>query len=57
VGSTWTLVYLKGIIGTLLPKKVPKQKAFPLPRKWVINDYPLLNCITAKNEKFCIQLQ
>jgi hypothetical protein len=24
------------------------QKTCPIPRKWVINDYPLLNCITAK---------
>jgi hypothetical protein len=28
-------------IGTSLPKKVPKQKSCPIPRKWVINDYPL----------------
>ena len=49
VGSTWFVVYLKGIIGTLLRKKFPSKKTCPLPRKWVINDYPLLNCITAKN--------
>jgi hypothetical protein len=49
VGSTWFVVYLKGVyIGTLPPKKVPKQKTCPTPRKWVINDYSLLNCITAK---------
>jgi hypothetical protein len=42
VGSTWFVVYLKGRhIGTLLPKKVPKQKTCPILRKWVINDYPL----------------
>jgi hypothetical protein len=27
------LVYLKGIIGTLLPKKVPKQKNIPIAKK------------------------
>jgi hypothetical protein len=32
----------------LSPKKVPKQKTRPIPRKWVIDDYPLLNCIAAK---------
>jgi hypothetical protein len=39
---------LKGIIGTLPPKKFPSKKTCPLPRKWAFNDYPLLNCITAK---------
>ena len=48
VGSTWFVVYLKGIIGTLPPKKFPSKKTCPLPRKWAFNDYPLLNCITAK---------
>jgi hypothetical protein len=33
VGSTWFVVYLKGIIGTLLPKKVPKQKNLPIAEK------------------------
>jgi hypothetical protein len=44
------------------PQKVSKQKACQTQRKWVkwvISDYPLLNCFTArkKNVKFCIQLQ
>jgi hypothetical protein len=42
---------------TQLPQKVPKQKTCKTPRKWVISDYPLLNCITQENVKFCIQLQ
>jgi hypothetical protein len=46
------------IIDAQLPQKVPKKKTCQTPRKWVISDYPLLNCITAKkNVKFCIQLQ
>jgi hypothetical protein len=44
-------------IDAQLPQKVPKQKTCQTPRKWVISGYPLLNCITAKNVKFCIQLQ
>jgi hypothetical protein len=44
-------------IDAQLPQKVPKQKTCQTPRKWVISDYPLLNCITARNVKFCIQLQ
>jgi hypothetical protein len=44
-------------IDAQLPQKVPKQKTCQTPRKWVISDYPLLNCITAKNVKFCIELQ
>ena len=39
-------------IGTSLPKKSSQAKSCPIPRKWVINDYPLLNCITAKIGKF-----
>ena len=39
-------------IGTLLPKKVPKQKTCPIPRKQVICDYLLLNYITGKKCKF-----
>jgi hypothetical protein len=35
VGSTGFVVYLKGIIGTLLPKKVPKQKNLPIAEKMV----------------------
>jgi hypothetical protein len=35
-------------IDAQLPQKVPKQKTCPTPRKWVISDYPLLNCITAR---------
>jgi hypothetical protein len=31
-----------------IPQKVPKQKTCQTLRKWVISDYPLLNCITAK---------
>jgi hypothetical protein len=31
-----------------LPQKVPKQKTCQTPRKWVISDYPLLNCIAPK---------
>ena len=38
-------------IGTLLPKKVPKQKTCPIPRKRVICDYLLLNYITGKKYK------
>ena len=38
-------------IGTLLPKKVPKQKTCPIPRKRVICDYLLLNYITGKKCK------
>jgi hypothetical protein len=30
------------------PQKVPKQKTCQTPRKLVISDYPLLNCITAR---------
>jgi hypothetical protein len=30
------------IIDAQLPQKVPKRKTYPTPRKWVINDYPLL---------------
>jgi hypothetical protein len=39
-------------IGTSLPKKSSQAKTCPIPRKWVINDYPLLNCITAKIGNF-----
>jgi hypothetical protein len=35
-------------IDARLPPKVPKQKTCQTPRKWVISDYPLLNCITAR---------
>ena len=35
-------------IGTLPPKKVPKRKTCQILRKWMICDYLLLNCITAK---------
>ena len=35
-------------IGTLLSKKVPKQKTYQIPRKRVICDYLLLNYITGK---------
>ena len=35
-------------IGTLPPKKVPKQKTCQILRKRVICDYLLLNCIAAK---------
>jgi hypothetical protein len=35
-------------IDAQLPQKVPKRKTCLIPRKWVISDYPLLNCITAK---------
>jgi hypothetical protein len=40
--STWFVVYLKGMhVGTLITiKKVPKKNF--IPRKWAINDYPLL---------------
>jgi hypothetical protein len=31
-----------------IPQKVPKQKTCQTPRKLVISDYPLLNCITAR---------
>ena len=42
-------------IGTLQPKNVPKPKTCPIPRKELICRYVILNCITAKNVKFCIQ--
>jgi hypothetical protein len=35
-------------IDAQLPKKVPKQKTCPTPGKWVISDYLLLNCISAR---------
>jgi hypothetical protein len=35
------------IVGQL-PQKVPKQKTCKTPRKLVISDYPLLNCIAAR---------
>ena len=35
-------------IDAQLPQKLPKQKTCQTPRKWVISDYPLLNCITAR---------
>ena len=35
-------------IDAQLPQKVPKQKTCQTLRKWVISDYPLLNCITAR---------
>jgi hypothetical protein len=38
-------------IDAQLPQKVPKQKTCQTPRKWVISDYPILNCITAKNRE------
>ena len=38
-------------IGTLLPKKFPKQKTCQIPRKRVICDYLLLNYITGKKCK------
>jgi hypothetical protein len=45
-------------IDAQLPKKVSKQKTCPIPRKWVISDYPLLNqVLQQENVKFCIQLQ
>ena len=42
------LVYglFERLIGTLLPKKVPKPKTCPIPRKRLIYDYLVLNCIT-----------
>ena len=42
------LVYglFERLIGTLLPKKVPKPKTCPIPRKRLICDYLVLNCIT-----------
>ena len=39
---------IHSIIHAQLPQKVPKQKTCQTRRKWVISDYPLLNCITAK---------
>ena len=38
-------------IDARLPQKVPKLKTCQTPRKWVISDYPLLNCITARKCK------
>ena len=42
------LVYglFERLIGTLLPKNVPKPKTCPIPRKRLICDYLVLNCIT-----------
>ena len=42
------LVYglFERLIGTLLPKKVPKPKTCPIPRKRLICDFLVLNCIT-----------
>jgi hypothetical protein len=38
-----------------LPQKVLKQNTCKTQRKWVISDYPLLNCITAREcEMTCI---
>ena len=42
-------------IGTLLSKKVPKQKTCPISRKRVICDYLRLNYIAGKNVKFHVQ--
>ena len=42
------LVYglFERLIGALLPKKVPKPKTCPIPRKQLICDDLVLNCIT-----------
>jgi hypothetical protein len=32
----------------MLTKKSSQAKKCPIPRKWLINDYPLLICITAR---------
>ena len=47
------LVYglFERLIGTVLPKKVPKPKTCPIPRKRLICDYLVLNCITAKKRE------
>jgi hypothetical protein len=39
---------MRSTMDTRLPQKVPKQTTCQTPRKWVISDYPLLNCIIAR---------
>ena len=47
------LVYglFERLIGTLLPKKVPRPKTCPVPSKQLICDYLVLNCITVDAAK------